>query len=325
MLRFAALAAALAIAAATEAGVEKVDHHAPVYDDVTESELLELAFRARMHADALANAHAEVATARAVHSAKAAMQAAHKAAAEAKSGASAEASNTVQAGASAEAGWRFGGNFQPQHYGQWRMVKGAWSFGSDKRMECEACSYVLYMLIDRLGDQFSRVTIDQEADLLCPRVQWVFKSACDFVIRKNKAVISDLIMKLIEPVDICKHLTLCPPDYYDLMGVGGMEGFGAGRYAMMMPPQYRAGAGYAAAPAGITPPGFAAPYAPYGGQGLVHPAPMPYGFDMYGNPLMLQGEGEGKGKGDKKEKHAEGGEKKEGGEAKPAEAPAAAY
>ena len=56
----------------------------------------------------------------------------------------------------------------------------------------------MYMLIDRLGDQFSRVTIAQEAELLCPRVQWVFKSSCDYIVKKNKAVIADLIMKLVE-------------------------------------------------------------------------------------------------------------------------------
>jgi hypothetical protein len=46
------------------------------------------------------------------------------------------------------------------------------AFGNDRRIECEACNYVLYMLIDRLGDQFSRVTIEKESELLCPRVQW---------------------------------------------------------------------------------------------------------------------------------------------------------
>lgn len=291
MLRLGLLAAALAAAAAAGATADAAASvHAPEYDDVTETELLELAFRARMHADSLAHAHAEVATARAVHGAKAAMKAAHAAAASAMSGASSEASagNKVEAGAGAEAGWRFGGNFQPQHYGQWRMVKGAWSFGSDKRMECEACSYVLYMLIDRLGDQFSRVTIDQEAELLCPRVQWVFKSACDFVIRKNKAVVADLVMKLIEPADICKHLTLCPPDYYDLMGVGGMEGYGAGRAAMMMPPQYRAdGGGYAAAAPGVVPPGFPSPYVGGFPNALANPGMPGYGYDMYGNPYPM--------------------------------------
>jgi len=94
--------------------------------------------------------------------------------------------------------------------------------------QCEACNYVLHMLIDRLGDQFSRVTVEAEAELLCPRIQWgacccerdhrsvvqsqwstlfercrtrffslaVFKSACDFIARKNKAVVADLIMKV---------------------------------------------------------------------------------------------------------------------------------
>jgi hypothetical protein len=156
---------------------------------------------------------------------------------------------------SLQAGWRFGGNYSPQSYGQWRQVKGGWAFGNDKRMECEACAYVLYMLIDRLGDSFSRVTIAQEAELLCPRVQWVYKSACDFIVRKNKEIIADLIMKLIEPTDICKHLTLCPPDYYDLLGVGGMQGYGDSRAAIMQPPQYRGQQAFGG-PAGVLPPGF---------------------------------------------------------------------
>jgi hypothetical protein len=72
----------------------------------------------------------------------------------------------------------------------------------------------------------------------------VFRSACDFIVKKNKAVIADLVMKLIEPMDICKHLTLCPPEEADLLGVGSMNGFGANRVAMTMPPQYRGAFGY---------------------------------------------------------------------------------
>ena len=44
-----------------------------------------------------------------------------------------------------------------------------------------ACGYVMYMLIDRLGDEFNHLTVTTEMGQLCPRVQWVFKSACDHI------------------------------------------------------------------------------------------------------------------------------------------------
>jgi len=199
--------------------------------EVAEAELLELSFRANLHAHTLAelDAHADRAGAATTNAAQAA----------------AEAHEHVEAAAQAhaEAQWRFGGNYSPQHYGQWRMNRGTWSFGNDKRFECEACAYVLYALIDRLGDEFSRTTIKTESALLCPRIQWVFRSACDFIVVKNQQVVSDLIMKLVEPVDACKHLTLCPPDWWDLMGVGGMQGYGAGRAGAVVPPAYRSAYG----------------------------------------------------------------------------------
>lgn len=224
---------------------------------------LELAERARAHADALAD--------RGLRTAGSVLSASETAA-------EVEAVRAAQlrsaAAAAAEASWRFGGNFVPQHLGQWRMQDGSWNFGNDRRIECEACNYVLYMLIDRLGDQFSRVTINQEAQLLCPRVQWVFKSACDFIVRKNQAIIADLIMKLIEPVDICKHLTLCPPDLADLMGAGSMQGYGQ-RSPFPMPPQFRPSMG----PAGVMP-----------RDAIFHPwAAGGNGWDMWGNPKPVAG------------------------------------
>lgn len=146
----------------------------------------------------------------------------------------------AQAQAQAQAQWGFGRGFQPQLYGYWQQKQGSWNFGNDKRIECEACTYVTYMLISRLGDQFNRAVIKEEAEITCSRVQWVFKSACDFVLDKNINTVSDLVMKLIEPHDICKHLDLCMLDHMDMMGMGGMNGFSPTRMGITLPPAVRA-------------------------------------------------------------------------------------
>lgn len=155
---------------------------------------------------------------------------------------------------------------------------------------CAACSYVLYMLIDRLGDQFSRETIHKEAELLCPRVQWVFRSACELIVQKNEKVVGDLIMRLVEPVDICKHINLCMLEPHDFMalglsgpyGYGGLLRHGAGRPM----PFYGGAAGYShpSMPYGRTD---YTPYGPYGPYGMYGSS----GYDQFGNPLMMSGHG----------------------------------
>merc|ERR1719247_1033063 len=97
-------------------------------------------------------------------------------------GAEAQMQAQAQAQAQAQVGWRFGSNYVPQHYGNWQFQKGTWNFGNDKRIECEACGYVLYMLIDRLGDEFDKSVVTAEIGQLCGRVQWVFRSACGYVL-----------------------------------------------------------------------------------------------------------------------------------------------
>jgi len=118
--------------------------------------------------------------------------------------------------------WRFGSNYVPQHYGQWKFSKGAWNFGNDKRIECEACGYVTYMLIDRLGDNFNAVKVkDVMANLCMNDVQWVFQSACTHIFKEFNDKILNLVMRLTEPEDVCKHISLCAPDFYDSMMAGG--------------------------------------------------------------------------------------------------------
>lgn len=114
---------------------------------LAEAELTELAFRADLHAATMAaldadldRAHASLASA-ADEASREAMHAAAET--------DARAAGALQSAATA--GWRYGGTYAPQSYGQWRMARGTWSFGGDKRIECEACSYVTYFLIDRLG------------------------------------------------------------------------------------------------------------------------------------------------------------------------------
>lgn len=111
--------------------------------------------------------------------------------------------------------WRFTGNYVPQHYGNWQFSSGTWNFGADKRIECEACGYVTYMLIDRLGDEFNHQTVVDEIASLCPRVQWVFRSACEHVLTQYKEQVINMVMRLTEPEDICKHIQLCAPSMYD--------------------------------------------------------------------------------------------------------------
>jgi hypothetical protein len=125
--------------------------------------------------------------------------------------------------AQARTQWRFGGNYVPQHYGNWQFKQGNWNFGADGRIECEACGYTMYMLIDRLGDEFNHQTVSTEMGGLCPRVQWVFRSACEHITKKHGPKIINAVMRLTEPEDICKQLTYCAPSFYDsaLRGVGG--------------------------------------------------------------------------------------------------------
>lgn len=145
-----------------------------------------------------------------------------------------ETEQKAQAKATAKAQWRFGSNYVPQHYGNWQFQKGTWNFGNDKRIECEACGYVMYMLIDRLGDEFNMATVKTEMGQLCPRVQWVFRSACDYIFKKHEKQIVNSVMRLTEPEDICKQLAYCAPDFYDAAMMGGMAPMGAGMMGMGM-------------------------------------------------------------------------------------------
>merc|ERR1712096_598568 len=77
--------------------------------------------------------------------------------------------NAVSVENKAEAKWRFGSNYVPQHYGNWAFKNGEWSFGNDKRIECEACGYSMYMLIDRLGDKFTKSTVQTEMRAVCSK------------------------------------------------------------------------------------------------------------------------------------------------------------
>jgi len=128
--------------------------------------------------------------------------------------------------------WRFGSNYVPQHYGQWKFKEGTWNFGNDKRIECEACGYVTYMLIDRLGDNFNMAKIKsvingggpEGGDFCSSDVQWVFQSACKHILVDNHELVEKVmnsVMKLTEPEDICKEINLCAPDFYDSMMAGG--------------------------------------------------------------------------------------------------------
>lgn len=204
--------------------------------------------------------------------------------------------------------WRFGSNYVPQHYGNWQFMNGKWNFGNDKRIECEACGYVMYMLIDRLGDQFDRPTVIKEMNELCPRVQWVFESGCQHIFKHYSEPIVKMVMRLTEPEDICKQINLCSPDFYDVAMMGGAAGgmhpgmthpgmghpgsFGAmagpsmgvaGGQAMAHPNLGYAqagGSGYGLYPSpGMRPVSSASPYSPYS-QG---------GYDGFGFPMPHPG------------------------------------
>jgi len=157
--------------------------------------------------------------------------------------------------------WRFGSNYVPQHYGNWKFQEGNWNFGNDRRIECEACGYVMYMLIDRLGDEFNHQTVTTEMKALCPRVQWVFRSACEYITKKDGAKIINAVMRLTEPEDICKQLTYCSPSFYDaaLRGVGMQPG--------MMTPGIMAGANMHGVPGSLYGGAFPGPGAPAAGFG----------------------------------------------------------
>ena len=133
---------------------------------------------------------------------------------------------------------------------------------------------------------------------------------------KNLNTVSDLVMKLIEPHDICKHLNLCQPDMMDLMGFGGMNGFSPTRLGITLPPAVRArmadlraqagsgsGSGSGAAGSAASPTnGFMRP-------GLYGMQTLPYGslplglqplgpMDLYGmSPAAFFGGGKGSGSG----------------------------
>jgi hypothetical protein len=85
---------------------------------------LELAERARAHADALVDRG---------------LKSASSASASSTSDSTSEAERAAQlrsaAAAAAEASWRFGGRYSPQQFGQWRMQDGSWNFGNDRRIE----------------------------------------------------------------------------------------------------------------------------------------------------------------------------------------------
>jgi len=161
--------------------------------------------------------------------------------------------------------WRFGSNYVPQHYGQWKFAKGSWNFGNDKRIECEACGYVTYMLIDRLGDNFNAVKVkDAMANLCTTDVQWVFQSACKHIFKEFNDKILNLVMRLTEPEDICKHINLCAPDFYDSMMAGGS---------------------WASAPGVFPAHGMGAPAAGGMGAGM--------NFNQLGSPISMQTPGAG--------------------------------
>jgi len=258
------------------AGLAAMSHAVASSLDAQILEAAELAATARRHAEALEATHAELLSQKAFAAASSGMEGSNMAQSATEAAAAAEAA--VDAATRANAGWRLGnGHDVGQNHGRWYMEKGAWNFGSgDKQVECAMCVTVVSRLIQRLGDQFSRATIASESDLLCPRLGYVYRSGCDYVARQNRDVVSDLIMKLIEPVDICKHLAMCYPDAWDLAHMVGMRpasGAVGGptrsftRVGGLDAPQYRAdgsaygeagsAAGYVAMrKAGLAPPGF---------------------------------------------------------------------
>lgn len=189
--------------------------------------------------------------------------------------------------------WRFSSNYVPQHYGKWSFNKGQWVNGGDKRIECEACGYVLYMLVDRLGDSFDRKTLTSEMETLSTRVQWVFKSACEHIIKKHSTTIVTELMRLSEPEDICKKIELCTGDMYDNSKVA------PGTLPAVMA---STGMGYGAPNAAVsmeTPQGYQQPDGSFGAYPAAGSRPLsmnsPYspnsfgGYDNFGYPMAHTG------------------------------------
>jgi len=159
----------------------------------------------------------------------------------------------------------------------------------------------MYMLIDRLGDQFSKLTIETEAKQLCPRVQWVFKSACDFIIGKNLKVVQELVMKLTEPVDACKHMNLCPLEPHDFWAQGVAGPYGSPVHAQY---QFHMANNMAASPltshmTGFYPHVYPQNPAAYGSSAAGPSGPLGmsgvYGYDQRGNPIGMGSGGGGDG------------------------------
>jgi hypothetical protein len=98
-----------------------------------------------------------------------------------------------------ETGWRFSTNYVPQHYGNWKFDKGSWNFGADDRIQCESCGYCLYYAVDQLGDGFDAEKVSKVLDQMVGQVQWVFRSACDHIVKHSKKTIVASMMKLVEP------------------------------------------------------------------------------------------------------------------------------
>lgn len=135
---------------------------------------------------------------------------------------------------------------------------------------------------------------------MCPRVQWVMRSGCEFIVEKNLKIVQDLVMRLTEPIDMCKHINLCPLEPHDFMAQGVAGPYGSPAHAQY---QFHMANNLAASPLtshmnGMYPhmyPGMygsnaAGPMGPLG----VHSF---YGYDRSGNPV---GAGSG-GAGAKKE------------------------
>jgi len=139
------------------------------------------------------------------------------------------------AAAEAEAQWRFSTNYVPQHYGNWKFEKGAWNFGADDRIQCESCGYCLYFAVDQLGDTFDAEKVNRVLTDMVGQVQWVFRSACEHIIKKSKKQIVANMMKLVEPQETCRAAGYCSADPFDVMvqkggrtikgGTGASSGF----------------------------------------------------------------------------------------------------
>lgn len=245
MRRVLALAAAVATAplglcavGTLDARVEEAAHMALVAQRHAEAAAAEharlLQMRLAQGADAAAGSRADSGAEAAVAASAERAAAAAESFAEAAAAAQERLATGAAVGAGAGAEWRQGnGHDIGQVYGKWYMQNGAWMYGAaDKHLECEVCVSVVNRLIQRLGDQFSRASIATEAGMLCPRLHWVLRSGCEFVVTRHRDVVTDLIMKLIEPVDICKHLTLCYPDAWDLAHMAGVREYATGPGAM---------------------------------------------------------------------------------------------